>query len=71
MSTQDDVVWFKNALRAAGRALMLANKTANSMIVIKDEEAVLFGVVEGSGAPDWCTAEKGFDFICTIHPVYH
>jgi hypothetical protein len=73
MSSQSfkDCVWYKNALRAAGKALMLANKTADSMVVVKDNETSMFGVTKGSGAPEWCTEEDGFDFICTIYPVYH
>ena len=66
-----DCVWYKNALRAAGKALMIANKTADSMVVSKDTETLMFGVTKGDGAPDWCKEEDGFDFICTIHPVYH
>jgi hypothetical protein len=71
MSKFTDCVWHKNALRAAGKALMLANKTAESMVVIKDKETSMFGITQGCGAPDWCTEKDGFDFICTIHPVYH
>lgn len=50
---------------------MLANKTAESMIVIKDNESSMFGISQGDGAPEWCTEDGDFDFICTIHPIYH
>tara|TARA_R100000664_G_scaffold30464_1_gene43057 strand:+ start:3054 stop:3272 length:219 start_codon:yes stop_codon:yes gene_type:complete len=66
-----DCVWYKNALRAGNKALLLSNKTADSMIVVKDLETNMFGVTKGNGTPKWCTKQKGFDFICTIHPVTH
>ena len=66
-----DCVWYKNAMRAASKALLVSNKTAEPMIVVKDLETSMFGVTKGDGAPDWGKEEDGFDFICTIHPVYH
>lgn len=66
-----DYVWYSNPLRAGNKALLLSNKTAESIIIVRDNVQNMFGIKQGNGEPELCRNNKDFDFIATIHPLRH
>jgi hypothetical protein len=66
-----DLTWYRNALRAGNKALVLSNKTADSIIIIRDMKTNMFGIGIGSGEPQWCKDSDTHDFIATINPTRH
>ena len=66
-----DCVWYRHPQRAAGKALEISSKSAESMFVVKDKESNMFGVGVGDSAPPWCTEESNMEMVCVINPTKH
>lgn len=71
MESFRDLTWYKNGARAVNKALIMSNKTAESMLIIRDTETNMFGVGVGNDEPQWCKDSKTHEYLAAIRPTRH
>ena len=64
-----DCVWFNKAQRAAGKALELSKKTADSYFVCIDDKTNMFGVGRGDKEPRWMKDCEDITYWITVHAL--